>query len=237
MRTTGTSTAPGEPDTLLADGRKLEVRVLSSPQSTAYCRATNPFNGCFISRYACVSGATQCPDPVGDLCASGCVDQDGDGHDVAHPLLCPTGDDCNDNAGPLGASIYPGAPEICDGYDNNCDGLPDEIASGPDMGPAGHAHPPTHATMPDNICPDDPATGDGGCDVRAHGLQLPVRLHLSRGAGDRVLTSRASAARRLPGSRRHRRRGRSAQARIAFTVIASPSRSWETTSKPAASRR
>jgi len=52
----------------------------------------------------------------GDVCA--CTDCDGDGHNsVAHG-----GGDCND----ANASIFPGAAEICDGLDNDCDGLVDE---------------------------------------------------------------------------------------------------------------
>jgi len=49
-----------------------------------------------------------------------CVDNDGDGygnpasHDCLHPEL-----DCNDND----ASIHPGASEVCDYKDNDCDGL------------------------------------------------------------------------------------------------------------------
>ena len=40
-----------------------------------------------------------------------------------HPLLCPQTDDCDDDM----ATTYPGAPERCDGKDNNCDGEVDEV--------------------------------------------------------------------------------------------------------------
>jgi len=46
--------------------------------------------------------------------SSGCSDDDGDGYGDN----CDKGLDCNDDD----ASIYQGAPELCDGQDNQCPG-------------------------------------------------------------------------------------------------------------------
>ena len=45
-----------------------------------------------------------------------CSDADGDG--FYYESGCGTAQDCNDGA----AGTYPGATEVCDGYDNDCDG-------------------------------------------------------------------------------------------------------------------
>ena len=49
---------------------------------------------------------------------SGCPDNDGDGFS---DIACG-GTDCDDSD----STVYPGAPELCDGRDNNCDGVTDE---------------------------------------------------------------------------------------------------------------
>jgi subtilisin family serine protease len=58
-------------------------------------------------------------------------DSDGDGYGNPNEFACSplpgyvqNGLDCNDNR----ADIHPGAPEICDGVDNNCDGVAEVIS-------------------------------------------------------------------------------------------------------------
>jgi hypothetical protein len=54
-------------------------------------------------------------DAATSTCAFEALDKDHDGH---APIVCG-GDDCNDGD----PTIYPGAPEICDGKDNGCTGM------------------------------------------------------------------------------------------------------------------
>lgn len=72
------------------------------------------------------------PAPIyGPRTASGAIDADGDGYDASA--------DCDDHD----ASVYPGARELCDGKDNNCNGNIDEgnvcQSSSPDIEPKPNA--------------------------------------------------------------------------------------------------
>ena len=91
---------------------------------------TAPDGGC-AGTYVCT------PDQKGSYCqtsSSYYVDNDGDGHGSGPPLaICPSatgyatvGDDCNDDPLDGGAVSYPGHPEVCDGFDNNCNNQVDE---------------------------------------------------------------------------------------------------------------
>lgn len=73
-----------------------------------------------------------CGDGLDNDCANGpddavacgvCVDNDADGYGTSGLLSCPNQQrDCNDTR----ANVNPGAPEICDVHDNDCDGLLNE---------------------------------------------------------------------------------------------------------------
>lgn len=110
------------------------------------------FNPCLVSR--CEAGRCTLPAPLecddGDECTedacdpntAACafrelaLDQDGDGFKGPRPGFAAgapgsCGDDCDDTS-PL---AYPGAQEICDGVDNDCDGIVDNDARYEPVGP------------------------------------------------------------------------------------------------------
>ena len=77
----------------------------------------------------------------GRYCAPAIIYRDADGDGYGDPAIstttvdgtvpfgyAPNGFDCND----ANASIHPGAPETCNGVDDNCNGMIDEDASGED---------------------------------------------------------------------------------------------------------
>jgi hypothetical protein len=89
---------------------------------------------CHNKRDSCESGAVcnydyeLCEDkpgggsgPGGNYSEDLCLDIDGDGYDAIGGD-CDTGTDCND----ANANVHPGATEVCNGYDDDCDGEIDE---------------------------------------------------------------------------------------------------------------
>ena len=93
------------------------------------------------------------PLPADDTGETGPIDEDGDGS--------PAGEDCNDGD----ADVYPGASEVCDGVDQDCDDEVDEDLTElqyPDADGDGYGRNGDSAYM----CPDEPGFSDetGDCD-------------------------------------------------------------------------
>lgn len=108
----------------------------SSTEDDARCDDMNDCTGVEVcdAEVGCIPGIPMaCSDSSSctiDSCDrdAGCAhtlrDLDGDGHADAR---CEGGDDCDDDPA-TGASIHPGAPEICDNFaDDNCDGVADQF--------------------------------------------------------------------------------------------------------------
>jgi hypothetical protein len=130
------------------------------PHSQTDCNDENPG----VHPYAteiCNDGMDNDCDGLIDCADSGCAcaDVDGDGYGItASPCCQYAGIDCNDN----NPNIHPGAAEICDGKDNDCDSIIDNV----DMDKDGY----TDQNCGGNDCNDnDPNVNPGATEVCTNG--------------------------------------------------------------------
>lgn len=103
-----TCSAPQDPaKTQCVSSSNIQTCGLDGKWASATCSAADLAN----CSAACVTG------PTGGACVVAARDGDKDGHTSKACAVAP-GDDCDDD----NANVYLGAPEICDGVDNDCDG-------------------------------------------------------------------------------------------------------------------
>jgi hypothetical protein len=119
-----------------ADG----CRHVERDAACSYCfsdgRCDAARGGCFgrVTAVSCGDGDA-CTDDLCDDETRSCIstprDADGDGFPARAVDLkvCGGGSDCDDTPG-IGAAIHPGAPEICNGRDDDCDGQVDDACTG-----------------------------------------------------------------------------------------------------------
>jgi hypothetical protein len=111
--------SPGVVDLPLYSALPFEARISAVPQDEAYCVSdSSTALGCVIGTYLCTPTGIACGPPDDDNCDAGCGDFDFDGHTLYDPVFCTLGTDCDD----FDPFTYVGAPEQCNGRDNDCDG-------------------------------------------------------------------------------------------------------------------
>jgi hypothetical protein len=145
----------------LLKSRELDMRVVGVNILSSFCPAASPVTGpdsdgniitCEYGRYTCSGGVLNCGPAEVAACDACLQDIDGDGFSPYDPALCPSGTDCND----LVFEINPGAGEMCNGLDDNCDGLVDvEVAPACPNG-AAECGPQECNFMNTCVCPEGP---------------------------------------------------------------------------------
>ncbi|BCR04652.1 hypothetical protein DESUT3_17210 [Desulfuromonas versatilis] len=110
-------------------------------------------------------------DPAAADCGSGALDADGDGY--------PASNDCNDG----NDQIHPGASEVCDGADNNCNGTVDEGCA-PDADGDGYSAAVDCNDGNPFIFPGAPENCGDGIDQDCSGADLPCPETCTDADGD-----------------------------------------------------
>mgnify|MGYP001616241930 CR=1 FL=1 len=105
-------------------------------------------------------------DPL-DINSFPCADNDSDGYGNPGNAVCPNGGatDCNDN----NSAIHPGATEVCDSVDNNCDEAIDESFDADNDGKADCIDNCPLISNPDQLDSDGDGKGNACEDVKISG--------------------------------------------------------------------
>ncbi len=143
--------SPGAGSEELHTDPSLRVRIQAARLDETACQSPNStVAGCEIGRYTCRSGVLSCSN-ASDLACNACVDSDGDGAPGFDASLCPSGTDCNDDD----ATVGPNQPEMCNGLDDNCDGIVDITTVACPSG-AAECGPAECNFVSACVCPDGP---------------------------------------------------------------------------------